>query len=730
MATAAGRTNGVLDMLQRLAPRKGLAEHGDAELLGRFLAEGDAAAFEALVRRHGPMVLGVCRRVLRNEADAEDAFQATFLVLATKAGSVAPRSLVGHWLYGVACKTARKAKAMSDRRRSKEGRAARPETAEPAPEGWADLLDEELSRLPEKYRAPVVLCELQGKTIRQAAELVGCPQGTLASRLARGRNLLAEKLRRRGLTLTGAALAALLAGGSASAAVPAALVASTARAASLLAAGEALPAGVAALTEGVLKMMLLNRLRSVVALLVLVALAGGAGLLSVVAAGGRPEKAGAAPRPPLPAAAPAASKRVAAAAPKPLSGREELAALARGWADRARRYVAATEKETSPEKLNEAARRLLPGYDPREVERFFELEKRHRGKDAGLFALNFIVMRAAQVGTPDTAVVKGRDRALKVLRAHYLAHEDLDVVMPSLRWGPLLLGGEEFLKAAAEKSPHEHVRAAALYHWAELLQQQAAVKTARKGLPPLKATATPAERLDREQDLETLRRLKSLDEQEAQKRAALLAKRVLAEYPKAAAPLRVAGPDDPFMPTRVKERKLKAPSNIDIVWMGKPPSKPPRAPTYAELAEGLLFDLTQLAVGQQAPAVEGRDIDGKEFRLGDCKGKVVVLMFSANWCGPCKQLYPALRELQKKFEGKPLEVVTVMADSEQAAVRQAVARGEITWRAVWDGDRGPIARRWNVRRFPTLYVLDRRGVIRSRDEPAGGLAAQVADLLK
>src|ERR1700745_2841763 len=111
MATAAGRKNGVLDMLQRLAPRKGLGEHGDAELLGRFLAEGDAAAFEALVRRHGPMVLGVCRRVLHNEADAEDAFQATFLVLATRAGSVAPRSLVGHWLYGVACKTARKAKA-------------------------------------------------------------------------------------------------------------------------------------------------------------------------------------------------------------------------------------------------------------------------------------------------------------------------------------------------------------------------------------------------------------------------------------------------------------------------------------------------------------------------------------------------------------------------------------------------------------------------------------------
>jgi hypothetical protein len=135
-------------------------------------------------------------------------------------------------------------------------------------------------------------------------------------------------------------------------------------------------------------------------------------------------------------------------------------------------------------------------------------------------------------------------------------------------------------------------------------------------------------------------------------------------------------------------RKAKAPANI--LWMGKR-AETPRVPTFAELAEGLLFDLTQLAVGQPAPALEGRDIDGK---------------------------------------GKPLEVVTVMAYSEQATVRQAVARGEITWRAVWDGDRGPIARRGNVRWFPTLYVLDQRGVIRSRDEPAGGLAAQVAELLK
>jgi thiol-disulfide isomerase/thioredoxin len=105
-------------------------------------------------------------------------------------------------------------------------------------------------------------------------------------------------------------------------------------------------------------------------------------------------------------------------------------------------------------------------------------------------------------------------------------------------------------------------------------------------------------------------------------------------------------------------------------------------------------------------------------------------MFSANWCTPCKHFYPTLRELQKKFKGKPLEVVTVMADRARATVRQAIARGDITWRAVWDGERGPIASKWNVQQFPTLYLLDQRGVIRARDPQDNQVADLVAELLK
>src|SRR5438093_7041677 len=133
---------------------------GDGELLELFVTRRDEAAFAALMRRHGPMVLGVCRRVLRHEQDAEDAFQATFLVLVKKAASVVPRALVGNWLYGVAYNTARKAKAMNGELRAKQRRAGaipRPEPPGDIEQHLHELLDEELSRLPDKYRVPVVL---------------------------------------------------------------------------------------------------------------------------------------------------------------------------------------------------------------------------------------------------------------------------------------------------------------------------------------------------------------------------------------------------------------------------------------------------------------------------------------------------------------------------------------------------------------------------------------------
>jgi RNA polymerase sigma factor (sigma-70 family) len=255
----------------------------DGQLLARFLASRDEAAFAALVRRHGPMVLGVCRRVLRHAQDAEDAFQAAFLVLARKAGSVLRREAVGSWLYMVAYRAAQRARANQARRHAREkhmGEMPHPEVQPEEPQDWWPLLDDELGRLPEKYRAPVVLCDLEGRSHREAARQLGLPNGTFAGRLATGRRLLAERLSRRGVALSGGALAAVLSQGAASAQVTAPLVVATAKAAVWVAAGQlaAVATPVAVLTKGVLRAMFLAKLKVVLGLMLVVVALGAGGV--------------------------------------------------------------------------------------------------------------------------------------------------------------------------------------------------------------------------------------------------------------------------------------------------------------------------------------------------------------------------------------------------------------------------------------------------------------------
>ncbi|HKB04258.1 MAG TPA: sigma-70 family RNA polymerase sigma factor [Gemmataceae bacterium] len=176
----------------------------DGQLLDRFLHHRDESAFAALVERHGPMILGVCRRALGNSADAEDAFQATFIVLMRRAESLAGRPVVGDWLHGVARRTALKARTAAARRRARERTATGPaRTPEEPRNDWLPLLDQELARLPEKYRQPIVLCDLEGQTRDEAARQLGWPAGTVGGRLARGRQLLAKRLIRASLVVTG-----------------------------------------------------------------------------------------------------------------------------------------------------------------------------------------------------------------------------------------------------------------------------------------------------------------------------------------------------------------------------------------------------------------------------------------------------------------------------------------------------------------------------------------------
>jgi RNA polymerase sigma factor (sigma-70 family) len=271
----------------------------DGQLLECFLTRRDEAAFEALVRRHGPMVWGVCRRVLPHRQDAEDAFQAAFLVLVRKAASIRRRELVGNWLYGTAYRAALEAKAARKRlaRERQVSTMPEPEAAEER-DVSAELrpvLDRELSRLPEKYRLAVVLCDLEGRTRRDVARQLGIPAGTLSGRLTTARRMLAKRLAAYRLSLPGGLLAAVLSERAASAGVPASLVSSTVQAASGLAAGGAVTSGlvsarVAALTEGVMKAMFLTKLKIITLALVLVATVGigVGGLAHQIRAGGGP----------------------------------------------------------------------------------------------------------------------------------------------------------------------------------------------------------------------------------------------------------------------------------------------------------------------------------------------------------------------------------------------------------------------------------------------------------
>jgi RNA polymerase sigma factor (sigma-70 family) len=285
----------VFRLLRQLVGAGSGGDSTDRQLLLRFAGQREESAFAALVQRHGPLVLGVCRRVLHNPHDADDAFQATFLVLARRAGSLAEPEKLANWLYGVACRTAARAKAEAARRRGHERPLTDVPSAEAPPNGAESfhqlrpVLDEELQRLPEKYRAPLVLCYLEGKTYTEAAQILGWAEGTVSGRLARARELLRARLTRRGLTLSAGALAPALTQSAAPAAVPPALADTTCRAATLFAAGPTagagtVPAPAATLAEGVLQTMCVTR-RKIVAVLALVAslVAAGAGLSAYLA---------------------------------------------------------------------------------------------------------------------------------------------------------------------------------------------------------------------------------------------------------------------------------------------------------------------------------------------------------------------------------------------------------------------------------------------------------------
>jgi RNA polymerase sigma factor (sigma-70 family) len=262
----------------------------DGQLLERFATQHDEAAFAALMQRHGPLVLSVCRRLLADPHSVDDAFQATFVVLVRRAASLKKEGSLGSWLYTVAYRISLKARAHAARRRSREQQAENMDQEVSAALGNDDpqsrvirgelrqVLDDAVSRLPEKYRAPLILCYLEGKTNEEAARELGCPIGSMSWRLDKGRQLLKDRLAGRGIALSAAGLAAALGENAATAAVPALLGHSTLRTAMLLIAGKAsagtVSAPVAALADSFLHTVWVSKLRVAALVALILGLAG------------------------------------------------------------------------------------------------------------------------------------------------------------------------------------------------------------------------------------------------------------------------------------------------------------------------------------------------------------------------------------------------------------------------------------------------------------------------
>jgi RNA polymerase sigma factor (sigma-70 family) len=273
----------VLGQLQRLFVFGTVTGLPEGQLVARFVQERDESAFEAIVSRHGPMVLGICRRLLDHPQDVEDAFQATFLVLVKKAGSLRDRDLLGNWLHGVAFRVATRSRRDRSRRRLRERLSAAETSMAPDDDGGDHelrfLLDAEVRRLPEKFRAPIILCYFEGMTHDEAAERLECPVGTVRSRMAKARELLRSRLVRRGIAPTPAIMTTTMIREWTPVVSPA-LASRTIAAAMRVVAGPSITAGVvstsaATLTQGVLKTMTLTKMMTLTAILAAIGAAGG-----------------------------------------------------------------------------------------------------------------------------------------------------------------------------------------------------------------------------------------------------------------------------------------------------------------------------------------------------------------------------------------------------------------------------------------------------------------------
>jgi len=710
---------------------------GDAQLLEAFAVRRDSAAFAALVRRHGPMVLGVCRRAVGNREDAEDAFQATFLVLALKAASIRKPQSVSDWLFGVALRTARKARAATVRRRTRLEQVMariRPKVAAaPADSDLRLTLDEEISRLPAKYRAVILLCYLEGKTKREVAKQLGLPEGTVSTRLTRAREILRRRLTRKGVTLSAGAMVAVLCQEIAPASVPSALSATAAKAAGLLAAGKTaaglVSANAAALARGVSKAMFIAKMKLAIILTVGLVLVTGA--TTEVA-----QHAIASARVNSILDRAIAEQAALASYSTHLDAEVEFMSRPPGMkgtganvatelfsiemrVDRARTDVAfenwylrvgmhEREVQYKSRAISDGQRQLirqqyLGGNGPHRV----NLSLSSRAGDFRLSYPNAPHLYGIVFGDEKPILQILRDSGAATLRPKM---ENVDghpchVVEGKTDRGSYTVwidpdAGSLMRRAVISKKPGD------LYGDKKLRSQgtdflmtgeEAEIRDVRIEkvgdlFVPMQATMENRASYGGgvEQTRETARRSGFQLNPDFAKLGAFVMDQV-AEGTR----VDVLDDDGPLKGAKMIWR------HGDVVLVGLRDVVPALGP--------------QPAVGEKAPQIEGKDIDGKPLKLSDYRGKVVVLVFWGSWCGPCMAMVPQERSLVKWLKDKPFALLGVNTEGSRDHARAAMVKERMTWPCWFDGYNGPIRQEWNIRGWPTVYVIDANGIIRYRD---------------
>jgi RNA polymerase sigma factor (sigma-70 family) len=695
----------------------------DGELLVRLFDRSDAAAseaaFSALVARHGPMVLGVCRRMLGDEHIAADAFQAVFLVLARKAGSVRVDDSIGRWLYGVSVRVARRARAISFAERSRARSLDGFDRADPAaPSDVCEqaerrtVIDEEIARLPDRYRMAVVLCYIEGLTQEQAARRLRCPVGTVQSRLHRARERLRSRLSRRGVAPM-AGFLTWLSTESAQACVPSRLSAETTaivvrlRQGNVL--GEMVLSRVLVLLQGTIRSMTMTQgwriglilLAAVVPVAGAVKLAGGDDGQSKVTA--------------RPVAAPKAATKDTRSEP---SIAERFAKIRAEYDAQLQAVSRAVEASKTQREINATYTKMSPdevAFTRRMIDLATSAPKDPAARDALIWVINKPGMK--DVGPYGAEFA----RAASLLILYH--GDDPDAVSAALGLDNLMSFNRDALLLGFYAAAKCHdAKGLARLALAQYLEQKARfAKGVGRGQDRKKVRyhgfidddGKSYDKVMDQSDEEYAYQvgLGQCDPDHLKAEAERLYKEVVALY---------ADVRHRTVKTRELEALFREP---EPRWNGKLLTADERRQladlvarkkTLGDEASARLDEMQNLIVGKPAPEIDGVDFDGKPLKLSDYRGKVVVLVFWGTWCGPCMSEVPHERALAERLKGRPFAMLGVNCDDNKQAAVDAIKSERITWPNWHDGapGDGPIAKRYHIHGYPSVFVIDEQGIIR------------------